>query len=554
VTELHEPTRRLLPLLTAFRHGTRSHQTCQYRCGNACDSPIANQTDNPYFGDVATATALSRRGLLKGAGASALVVGAGSVLPATPAAAAQPPAATAAPGLSAASHVPLSDSALTFTPVPPNFTDELVTAPGYTYDVVMGWGDPVTAGAPEFDPFRQSAEAQAQQFGYNCDYVAVLPLRERGRQSENRALLVVNHEYTDEQLMFPGVESVEATTAEQKRIAMAAHGISVVEIRREGAGGAWRQAGSRAHNRRITASTPMELTGPAAGSEYVKTKADPAGRTVLGTLNNCAGGTTPWGTTLHGEENFDQYFGTSRRIVEDVHEPRLARYAVDPEQLGERRWDEVAPRFDLAKEPNEVNRFGWVVELDPYDPTSTPKKRTALGRFKHEGANVRIAEDGRVVAYSGDDSRFEHIYKFVSRGVYDPADTPEARAHNMTLLDEGDLYVARFTGDSPVEEIDGSGTLPSDEAFDGTGRWIPLVKDGKSMIPGKSAAPTGSARSSTTAATSRTPPPRSSCARSWCPPGWTARRTSRPTPSTAACTSPSPTTRPARRAPTRPTR
>ncbi|MDP9407812.1 MAG: PhoX family phosphatase, partial [Actinomycetota bacterium] len=381
---------------------------------------------------------------------------------------------------------------LTFEPVAPNFRDDVVTAPGYAYDVVIRWGDPVLPDAPRFDAFNQTAAAQEKQFGYNCDFLAVLPLDgRRGR----RALLVVNHEYTDEQLMFPGVPAPAPpatdppTTLEQKRIAMAAHGLSVVEIERDRASsGRWTVSRRRGHNRRVTMTTPMQMTGPAAGSEYVRTSANPDGMTVLGTLNNCAGGWTPWGTTLHGEENFNQYFGPSTPVTESLAEPRLARYGVSRTALPGRRWDEVDPRFDLSKEPNEVNRFGWIVELDPHDPNSVPKKRTALGRFKHEGATVRIAEDGRVVAYSGDDERFDYIYKFVSRGVYNPEPGAAARAQNMTLLDEGDLYVGQFRGDSPPEEIDGSGKLPSDEAFDGTGRWIPLVLDGKSQVPGKSVA------------------------------------------------------------------
>jgi hypothetical protein len=267
-----------------------------------------------------------------------------------------------------------------------------------------------------------------------------------------------------------------------------AHGISVVEIQREGNSGRWRPTPPGHHNRRITAMTPMELTGPVAGSEYARTTADPDGRTVLGTLNNCAGGMTPWGTTLHGEENFNQYFGNSVPITEDPREPRLGRYGVSAEDAPGRAWEQVDPRFDLAKEPNEVNRFGYIVELDPYDPSSTPRKRTAMGRFKHEGANVQIAEDGRVVAYSGDDERFDYIYKFVSRKRYQPGSDHASRAHNLTVLEEGDLYVARFTGDSPPEEINGLANVPSDGEFDGTGQWIPLVKDGESMIPGKSVA------------------------------------------------------------------
>jgi secreted PhoX family phosphatase len=292
---------------------------------------VPNETDNPYFGDVVTG-ALSRRGLLQGMGAGALVVTAATTLPAAPAAA-SPGAPSMGAGAALASGTSnraakASKGALTFQPVRPNVLDELVTAPGYAYDVVMRWGDPVTAGAPAFDVDRQTPQAQAQQFGYNCDYIGFLPLGS-GRDAERRGLLVVNHEYTDEQLMFPGVESQEApTTAEQKRIAMAAHGISVVELLRVGRTGQWRQSPRRNLNRRITAMTPTQLTGPVAGSEYVRTSADPSGTRVLGTLNNCAGGMTPWGTTLHGEENFNQYFGTSARITEDPKEPRLARYGI----------------------------------------------------------------------------------------------------------------------------------------------------------------------------------------------------------------------------------
>ena len=472
MTELAPRRRLLLPMLSTVRHGSRSHTTCHYKCGNACDSPVPNQTDNPTIGDVVQ-LAFSRRNLLKAAGAGALVVAAGPLTAGRAAAGEMP----------GSGWEPAPDAPLTFRPVEQNLVDDLVTAEGYAYAVVMRWGDPVEAGAPDFDVDAQTAEAQAKQFGYNCDYIGLLPL---GR-NQHRALLVVNHEYTDEQLMFGGVADEEApTTDEQKRIAMMAHGISVVEVQRDGDTGSWRPARRGRRNRRITAMTPHELTGPVAGSEYVRTTADPEGRTVLGTLNNCAGGMTPWGTTLHGEENFNQYFGASAPITEDAREPRLGRYGVSAEDAAVRGWEQIDPRFDLATEPNEVNRFGYVVELDPYDPHSTPKKRTAMGRFKHEGANVQIAEDGRVVAYSGDDERFDYIYKFVSHKTYRPGDDDAARAHNLTLLEDGDLYVARFTGDSPPEQIDGIATVPADGEFDGTGQWIPLVVGGESMVPGKS--------------------------------------------------------------------
>ena len=470
MTEISNSRRRLfLPLLNSVRHGSRSHATCYYKCGNACDAAVPNRTDNPTFESVVQ-TVMSRRALLKAAGAGALVVAAAPLFP-------EPALAT--PGRRGAA----GDGALTFEPVEQNFLDELVVPAGYASAVVMRWGDPVEEGAPEFDVEAQSAAAQAGQFGYNCDFIGFLPI---GRE---RALLVVNHEYTNEQLMFSGVAEEEGpTTDEQKRIAMMAHGISVVQIQRQGDSGVWLPTPERDRNRRITASTPFLVTGPAAGSEYLRTAADPEGRTVLGTLNNCAGGITPWGTTLHGEENFNQYFGTSAPITEDPREPRLGRYSISAEDSAGRRWEAVDPRFDLAREPNEVNRFGWIVEVDPHDPTSTPRKHTSLGRFKHEGANIQIAEDGRVVAYSGDDERFDYIYKFVSRKRYREGDDREARQHNMTLLEEGDLYVAHFSGDSPAAEIDGSGTLPTDGEFDGTGRWVPLVQAGRSMIPGKDVA------------------------------------------------------------------
>ena len=472
MTDLEHPRPRLLPFLTTVRHGNRSHATCFYKCGNACDSAIPNQTDNPTFADIVQ-TAFSRRNMLKAAGVGALVVAAGPLTPAV----ADDRRRSGRPGSG-------DGGALTFEPVAQNQLDELVTAAGYRSSVVLRWGDPVERDAPEFDIDRQSPDAQAKQFGYNCDYIGFLPLDDKG----SRFLLVVNHEYTNEQLMFSGVASESSpTTPEQKRIAMAAHGISVVEVKRHAHTGEFRPVRNGDRNRRVTASTPMEFTGPAAGSSYLQTTADPTGRTVLGTLNNCAGGMTPWGTTLHGEENFNQYFGAVTPPVQDP-ERRFGRYGITIDKPAGRRWDEVDPRFDISREPNEPNRFGWVVEVDPYDPTSTPKKRTALGRFKHEGADVRIAEDGRVVAYSGDDERFDYIYKFVSKKKYRQGNDRATRAHNLTLLDEGDLYVAQFTGDSPASEIDGSGRLPSDGEFDGTGCWIPLVKDGRSMLPNRSVA------------------------------------------------------------------
>lgn len=362
-------------------------------------------------------------------------------------------------------------------------------AEGYRAEVLLRWGDPLFPDAPEFDPMNQTPEKQARQFGYNNDYIGLVPLPDSDDTSR-RALLVVNHEYTIEELMFPGMtaqdsdEDFARMTKELVDIELMAHGGAVVEIRKDD--GRWQVVKDLPFNRRITGETEMEITGPAAGHDWLKTKEDPTGTRVRGMLNNCAGGVTPWGTWLSAEENFHGYFGLTvdeeglpevRPAEEyesaEAHEQAIAERT---EALKSRRdailaelpngaaasrygvpggwyaWNRFYDRFELGKEPNEPNRFGWVVEIDPHDPNSVPKKRTALGRFKHEGAENIINADGRVVVYMGDDERFDYVYKFVTAGTYNPDD----RAANMDLLDEGTLYVARYNED-------------------GTGEWLPLV-------------------------------------------------------------------------------
>ncbi|RIV36158.1 PhoX family protein [Micromonospora radicis] len=482
---------RLLPLLGTPRHGSRDAMTCLYRCGNACDHPVPNTSDNAYFGDVVNAE-VSRRGVVRAGTVGALVLGFGGALAGTGAAAAAPgapvvPEATTF-GAGKGGGKGVGNGALTFKPIPPNTLDTFVVPNGYDHAVVIRWGDPVVPGAPAFNLRRQTAAAQAKQFGYNNDYVGVLPLDKAGK----RALLVVNHEYTNEDLMFPGFTSQDALSVEQVKVAMAAHGMSVVEIERVAGTGQWRVVGSgrRPYNRRVDAlSSPFELTGPVAGTAFVKTAADPKGRTVIGTLNNCAGGVTPWGTVLSGEENFNQYF-VGGNAAPEADKPRLARYGISTTARypsGSRKWERAADRFDLAKHPNEANRHGWIVEIDPYDPESRPRKHTALGRFKHEGANVIVARSGHVVAYMGDDERFDYLYKFVSDKKFMKGDSWVARRHNLTLLESGTLYVAQL-GQTSADEIDGSGALPGDGAFDGRGRWIRLVSGNRSYVDGMTAA------------------------------------------------------------------
>jgi secreted PhoX family phosphatase len=466
------PERRRLQLFPSV-HGGRSALTCLYRCGDACSHPVPNTSDNEYLGDV-IAKAVSRRGLFKGGVAAGLVVGATGAV-------AAPAFAADADGSAASARWGRGPRGLDFDAVAPNREDAVVIPEGYEQQVVIAWGDPVLEGAPEFDPENQTPESQAGQFGYNNDYTALLPHPDGGRKK----VLVANHEYTTESSMLPDYDG-DAPTEDQIRIGLAAHGLSVVTLKEDRRTGALTPVVGDELNRRITAETPFVIAGPAAGSDLLKTSADPEGTTALGTLNNCAGGTTPWGTVLSGEENFNQYFANFASVTDADRKAKLARYGFSG-GASARKWETYDKRFDLVQEPNEPNRFGYIVELDPYDPGWAPRKRTALGRFKHEGAGPRLARDGRVVVYMGDDERFDYMYKFVSKNKMRTGSSRSARNHNRTLLDEGTLYVARFTGDSPAAEIDGSGALPADGVFDGSGEWIKLASGDESFVDGFSA-------------------------------------------------------------------
>ncbi|MGE0151861.1 MAG: PhoX family phosphatase [Reyranellaceae bacterium] len=399
----------------------------------------SNRSDNPEFRAVVAAR-LSRRAALRGL----VALGAGTALGG--------PLGSALIGAARAADAP--GAPLTFEEIAHGADQTHHVAKGYSADVLIRWGDPVTAGAPGFDPARQSPAAQAAQFGYNNDYLAYLPLP-LGSNSSESGLLWVNHEYTNTGLMFPGVDGKgEKVTREMVEIELNAHGGSVVEVRKSG--GKWQAVRDSRYNRRITMNTPMRVSGPAAGHERMVTQADPTGRRVLGTLNNCGGGKTPWGTVLTAEENFHQYFAGD--ITRTAEAGNYARYGVGRSVYS--WWARNVDRFDIGKEAREANRFGWVVEIDPYDPASTPVKRTALGRFKHEAANCVLNRDGRVVVYTGDDETNEYVYRFVTAGRFNPRD----RRANMNLLDSGTLSVARF-------DIDGSLT------------WLPLVQGRGPLTP-----------------------------------------------------------------------
>lgn len=469
MTSVRPESRPLIPLAPVeregVRHANRSFMTCLFKCGNACDHPEPNASDNTYVQDE-IAKAIGRRSVLRGTaiGAGALVLaGSGTSLAA---AAVEPQAGALA---RATKGGPLARKA--FRPVAPNTRDAVVTPPNFDHDVVIRWGDAVEAGAPAFDVRNLTVDAVKKQFGYNNDYVGVTPL------TKNTALMVVNHEYDDPELMYPAGHYSQEEIA---RLGIYTHGLSVVTIKRGAIPGSWVRVNpsspAATYNRRIHADTSFKLTGPAAGSDHLKTTADASGKWVKGTFNNCAGGLTPWGTHLSGEENFNQYFNTDGTMPTGPTfggaKDSYARYGIAPNASDPRKWHTVDSRFDLAAEPNEPHRFGWVVEVDPMS-SGAPVKHTMLGRFKHEGANVVIAKNGKAVVYMGDDERFDYIYKFVSAEKYDPRDTAKAKKHNKTLLTKGTLYVGKFTGDGLEDGVS-----------DGKVEWIRLCSDTTSWVDG----------------------------------------------------------------------
>jgi len=345
---------------------------------------------------------------------------------------------------------------IAFNPISLSTDDRVRVPAGYTTSALYRWGDPVghASGTPSFksDASNTAAE-QALQAGMHHDGIEYFPLP-YGSASSSRGLLVMNHEYTDDGLLHP--DGFAGWSAEKVSKAQNAHGVSVIEV--ELRDGQWSVVRPSRYARRVTARTPIRISGPAAGAAALRTAADPAGTEVLGTINNCASGYTPWGTYLTCEENWNNYFVNAGTIP-----PEQRRYGVNDKGAGY-RWHEFDARFDAGAHSNEPNRFGWVVEVDPFDPQSRPVKRTALGRVKHEGAALALTADNRVVYYMGDDQQFEYIYKFVSRDAYDRNN----RAANRDLLDHGTLYVARFDADGGGEWLElahGKNGLTAENGF-----------------------------------------------------------------------------------------
>jgi secreted PhoX family phosphatase len=359
---------------------------------------------------------------------------------------------------------------LGFKSVPVSTADTVVVPEGYSVQVIAAWGEPVGLSgdnpAFKFDASNTAAQQEAQM-GMHHDGIHYF-----AQNGSTQGLLVMNHEYADDGLLH--TDGMKTWTAEKVRKAQAAHGVSVIEV--ESKDGKWGVVRPSPWARRITANTPMTFGGPAAGNALLKTAADSTGRRVLGTLNNCASGITPWGTYLTAEENFIFYF--KGPDTPSAHEARWGLRKGDPVGY---RWHEFDARFDAAKHPNEPNRFGWMVEIDPFNPSMVPVKRTAMGRASHEGATVAVTKDGRAVVYSGEDARFEYIYKFVSRdkiraGGYGP---------NAELLDHGTLYVARFDADGRghwIALVQGQGPLTAANGFADQGEVLIKTRQASDLL------------------------------------------------------------------------
>ncbi len=350
---------------------------------------------------------------------------------------------------------------LNFKAIPASTKDQIIVPEGYKSQILVSWGDPILKGAAKFNERQNTAEEQLSQFGDNNDGMSFFAFKDAsGKLDPNRALLVINNEYHNPEYLFSHGES-QVKSLEDARKAQAATGVSIIEIQKN-KNNFWQRVENSQYNRRFHMNTSMEITGPARAHKALQSALHQDGIKVSGTANNCANGQTPWGTYLTCEENFDGYFGTgNEEFKPDASQKRYGLKATPEEGREFFQFDE---RFDLGKHPNEANTFGWVVEIDPFDPLSTPKKRSALGRFKHENAEVVVNKDGHVVVYMGDDERGEFLYKFVSKNKFN-ATTPED-PKNRDLLAEGTLFVARYSDKKPEG---------AEKNYLGAGEWLPLV-------------------------------------------------------------------------------
>ena len=393
----------------------------------------SNTSTNPHLDDV-VASRFSRRGVLSGSTASAALLFFGGAQLVGAGAAAAAPKKPRGRG-----------PVIGFTPVPTSTADDFIVPPEYTKQVLVPWGTALFAGVTWQKDASNTAADQEKQVGFNHDGMHYFPLS-GGAPGNTRGILAINHEYTDANQIYTAAQGKTITNdvagREKVAKALAGHGVTFVEVVQQ-ADGSWTHVVDSPHNRRVTGTTPVAFSGPVT-LDHPKLVSN---NEPMGTLNNCSHGYTPWGTYLACEENWNGYFGTA--VPGWTPTTAQGRYGVNAGGFGY-SWHVADRRFDVAANPNELNRFGWVVEIDPNDPTAVPVKRTALGRIKHEGATVTESK-GRVVVYSGDDENLDYVYKFVGTKPW-----RQVRAQGRSPLDEGVLYVAKF-------DVDGGGT------------WLPLV-------------------------------------------------------------------------------
>ncbi|WP_417278457.1 PhoX family protein [Celeribacter sp.] len=383
--------------------------------------------DNNGF-DAVVERAISRRGFLGGAlafGSGALAMGAAGLMSSTTAARAQ-------------------SAGFNFTPIGISTDHEIHVPEGYQWKVLVRWGDALFSEAEGAYSSETGVPVAMSDkvFGENTDGMETFV-------DGGKTILAINSEYVNPKINLPAASEGTPQTADEVMLLKNMQGVTVMEVADMGEG--YEVVVDSPYNRRITHETQMTMDGPAAGSDLVKTNADPEGMSPKGTMNNCGSGKTLWGTYLTCEENFNGYFGATGEYTETEGH---TRYGIGGE--GRYAYEKFDARYDLSQEPNEPNRHGWVTEINPLDPSSTPVKHTALGRFKHENAEMVQAADGRVVVYMGDDERGEFMYKFVSNGVYTEGGSTEG------LLSDGTLYVAKFNDDM-------------------TGEWLPLTPETTGM-------------------------------------------------------------------------
>ncbi len=342
---------------------------------------------------------------------------------------------------------------------------------------MIAWGDPVSDGPAFKQDGSNTADEQAQQWGMHNDGIVYFPIN----GSSKHGLIVQNHEYTDDGLLF--TDGVANWNAEKTAKSQNAHGVGIIEVKRRR--GAWEVVRPSRFARRITGQTPIEIGGPAGRPRAPQDERRPRRHDGARHHQQLRHG-------LHAVGHVPRLRGELQRVFQWPadrvrHAPGCATASVP--RCNRHQWFTTDTRFDVAAEPNESNRFGWVCEINPLDPNSTPVKRTALGRVKHEGAWVQEARDGRVVVYMGDDQAFEYIYRYVSNQPW-----RKSLRQGINPLDDGILYVARFDAN-------------------GTGAWLPLTPDN------------GSAGRSRRSSSTRVARPTSSA-----PPRWTGRSGSTPIP------------------------